>query len=81
MAIWNNLLFKLNKAFPASLTNRIYPHKKVIGCPIDCCCGTTDIVAGNALNPSWDETFEFGVIHTPSLAVLRISVYNQGIIA
>jgi hypothetical protein len=31
----------------------------------------------NAFNPSWDESFDLGVIHRPQLAVLRISVYNH----
>ena len=39
--------------------------------------GTTKTCYDNAFNPSWDEKFEIGLIHLPSLAVLRISVYNQ----
>lgn len=50
---------------------------EVIGCPIDCCYGTTKVCVDNAFNPSWDERFNLGLIHAPSLAVLRISCYNQ----
>lgn len=50
---------------------------EVIGCPIDCRYGTTKVCEDNAFNPSWDERFNLGLIHVPSLAVLRISVYNQ----
>ncbi|XP_059084137.1 1-phosphatidylinositol 4,5-bisphosphate phosphodiesterase gamma-1-like [Tigriopus californicus] len=50
---------------------------EIIGCPVDNSLGTTGIVQSNALNPSWDETFNFGIIYNPNLAVLRLSVYNQ----
>ena len=33
-------------------------------------------VVNNAFNPKWDEKFDVGLIIAPSLAVLRISVYN-----
>ncbi len=49
---------------------------EIIGCTADCCYGTTKIISNNAFNPSWDEKFQMGLIHVPSLAVLRISVYN-----
>ncbi len=50
---------------------------EVFGCPIDCCYGVTKICAQNAFNPTWDETFNFGIVHIPSLSVVRVSVFDS----
>ena len=50
---------------------------EVFGCPIDVCYGVTKICAHNAFNPTWDETFNLGIVHIPSLSVVRVSVHDS----
>ncbi len=51
---------------------------EIMGCPVDKCYGiTSKICKGNSFNPKWEEKFNFGLIHDPSLAVIRFSVYDQ----
>ena len=48
---------------------------EIFGCTADRSFGDTEVFVYNAFNPVWLENFDFGWIHVPSLAVLRISVY------
>lgn len=62
------ILFKIN-----ILNNLVYWILKVIGLPRDCSKYKTKMVARNALNPIWEETFELE-ISLPQLAFIRFNV-------
>jgi len=55
----------------------VFVRVEVVGCPPDCALGVTSVVKG-ALNPAWDETFDFGLVRAPALAVLRLAAYQHG---
>ena len=50
---------------------------EMFGCPIDSCHGVTKVCAQNAFNPTWDETFNLGIVHIPALSVVRVSVFDS----
>uniref|UniRef100_A0A0K2TV57 Phosphoinositide phospholipase C n=1 Tax=Lepeophtheirus salmonis TaxID=72036 RepID=A0A0K2TV57_LEPSM len=56
----------------------IYVQVEIIGCAsLDRIYGNTKAIISNSLNPVWDETFPFGIIQLPSMAVVRFGIYND----